>query len=85
METEEPSTDHKPVFKRPKKKTKTTAGQDKQSSGGSFVGSKHVLPEYVVGATAKSSSAQKAEKKVSTSKGAGNTLRLSHVDEEEDE
>jgi len=85
METEEPSTDHKPVFKRPKKKTKTTAGQDKQSSGGSFVGSKHVLPEYVVGATAKSSSAQKAEKKVSTSKGAGNTLRLSHLDEEEDE
>jgi len=86
METEEPTTaaDHKPVFKRPKKKTPPTVGETDKQSGGSFIGAKHVLPEYVVGAATKSA-VKKTEKKVSTSKGAGNALRLSHLDEEEDD
>lgn len=86
METEEPATtaDHKPVFKRPKKKTLPAVDEEEKQSGGSFVGAKHVLPEYVVGANIKSS-VKKTEKKVSTPKGACNALRLSHLDEEEDE
>jgi len=82
METEEPAADHKPIFKRPPKKKTLPTAADKQS-GGSFVGAKHVLPEYVVGAA---TAVKKTEKKVSsTSKGAGNALRLSHLDEEEED
>ena len=90
MEEDEPVADltQKVVFKRPTKRPAapvTEAVQADVSStpaGATFVGSKQVLPEYVVGAKP---AKPKVERKPVSSASKASALKLSHLDDEEEE
>ena len=98
MDVDEPAADLslKPVFKRPSKKTSRTDPATEEVgiaetitpeisesfAKPTFVGSKQVLPEYVVGA--KPVKKKGAVKPIGTQSSKSSELKLSHLDDEEE-